>query len=63
MDDVPIEEIDAAMDRLLNIMGADKFIQLTWLIQEVVKKTGWGGVDIVIAEGRIATLKQEISHK
>jgi hypothetical protein len=52
-----------AMDELIRLLGMEKIIQLADLLGEVLTKTGYGDVKIVVAEGRVTTLKQEISYK
>ena len=57
------DELDSAIEKLLDLLGAERIIQLADLIAEVCKKTGYGDVKIIVAEGRVTTLKQEISYK
>jgi hypothetical protein len=52
-----------AMDELIRLLGMEKIVQLADLLGEVSAKTGYGDVKIVVAEGRVTTLKQEISYK
>lgn len=55
--------ICTAIESLLRLLGQERVIQLANLVDDVCQKTGWGGVDIVVAEGRVATIKQNISYK
>lgn len=56
-------EAEIATEKLVGLLGAERIIQLASLILEVCQKTGYGDVKIVVAEGRVTTLKQEISYK
>jgi len=56
-------EVEIATEKLLELLGVERIIQLADLIAEVCEKTGYGDAKIVVAEGRVTTLKQEISYK
>jgi hypothetical protein len=55
-------ELARAINILLVEMTPEKIVQLAELILDVKKDTRFGGVNIVIAEGRIQRLKAEKSY-
>lgn len=55
-------EMLRALNRLLNLMGPEKFLQLADLMRDVALDTGYGDVKVVIAQGTVARLKVEKSY-
>lgn len=51
-----------ALNRLLVLMGPEKFYQLAVLMQDVISDTGYGDVKVVITQGTVARLKVEKSY-
>jgi len=55
-------ELARAINILLIEMTPAQIIKLVELIQEITGETKFGGVNIVIAEGRVQRLKAEKSY-
>ncbi len=51
-----------ALERLLDVPGAEKLIELPDRIRDVVGDTRFGGVEIIVSEGRITRLKAVKSY-
>ena len=51
------------MQFLLAKFGQEKLFQLKQLLLDVIEDTGYGGIGIVVAEGRVTLLKVEKSYK
>jgi len=48
---------------LLVTFGYDKLTMLRDLLKDVIEDTGYGGIDIVIADKRVTLLKVEKSYR
>jgi hypothetical protein len=55
-------ELNAAASRLLRLLGAERFVHLPDLIEEIQRETGFGDITIVVAERRVVRLKAEKSY-
>jgi len=57
------DEVKAAMQRLLALMGAERLVQLAQKLDDVVSDTRFGDVKIVVTDGRVRLLKAEKSYE
>ena len=57
------EEVQAAMQRLPDLLGLEHVTLLLELLETIVNGSGYGAVEIVISEKRIQTLKLTQSFK
>ncbi len=55
-------EVDEALQRLRVLIPRDILVVMPDLIEEVICKTGFGDVRLVIAERRVVRPKQEFSY-
>ncbi len=49
--------------KLIIMLGPMKLVKLVELLEDVIEKTGYGDVKIVVAEGKVQMLKAEHSYK
>lgn len=61
--EVDKQALASSLERMIKLLGPEKVIQLGAMIDEIRTRTGYGDVKIVLAEGFVSTLKQEISYK
>jgi hypothetical protein len=59
----PIDEINVAMQRMLVLMKMEHVTLLLELLETIMGGSGYGGVEIVVSEKRIQTLKLTQSFK
>lgn len=56
-------EVEEAIKRLYLLLGAERLVQLTQMLDDVAADTRFGNVTIVITDGRIRLLKAEKSYE
>ena len=57
------EEVQAAMQRLPALLGLEHVALLLELLETIVEDSGYGGVEIVVAEGRVQSMKLTKSYR
>jgi hypothetical protein len=59
----PSDELQDAVLRLLELLGSQRVIQLTDLLENVCDHTGYGAVTITISDSRPDKIKETYSHE
>ena len=54
---------DEAGEALCDLLGVGNADQLALVLEEVIRRTGWGDVHLVIADGRVTHIKATVSVK
>lgn len=49
-------------ERLVELLGLERYEQLADLLEEVEQETGYGHVTIIVSQGKVARLKAEKSY-
>lgn len=57
------EEVSAAILRLPALLGVEHVVLLLDLLETILDDSGYGGVEIVVADGRVQTMKLTKSYR
>jgi hypothetical protein len=57
------DEVKTAMQRLPALLGMEHVALLLELLETILGDTGYGGVEIVVADGRVQTMKLTKSYR
>lgn len=52
-----------SLQALCELIGAANVAQLALVVDEVLRRTGWGDVHLVIADGKVTHIKGTVSVK
>lgn len=59
----PCADVANALQRLVQLLGAERVIQLSQMLEDVAMDTRFGDVKIIITDGRVRLLKVEKSYE